>query len=89
MNHRRQRLQAWFDGVVLPEPLVAMPYSTACKVVRKAGIKTATEFKSWKRPKGMPSNPDQTYKNSGWESWGKFLGTNSVQGTNQFNRRKS
>ena len=31
--------------------------------------------KSGKRPKYIPSQPDKTYKNKGWISWGDWLGT--------------
>ena len=54
------------------EPL---PYAEAQKIVQKAGIKTITEFKAWKRPEGVPSTPDMTYKDKGWKSWPEFLGT--------------
>jgi len=52
-----------------------VPYTAACKIVRKAGIKTFEQFYSWNRPQGMPSNPNQTYRNTGWSSWKEFLGT--------------
>ena len=56
-----------------------VPYTAACKIVRKARIKTMRQFQSWNRPQGMPSNPNQTYRNTGWSTWGNFLGTGRVQ----------
>ena len=51
-------------------------YEKAQKIVRKAGIKTATEFWAWKlKPEGMPSTPYVIYKDKGWESWQEFFGT--------------
>jgi len=52
-----------------------MSYEEAVRMVRGAGIKGKRAFMVWKRPDGMPSNPDSTYRNKGWTSWGAFLGT--------------
>jgi hypothetical protein len=43
--------------------------------------------KSGKRPDNIPANPDRIYKNSGWVSWGDFLGTGRVRRKNK--QRKS
>ena len=50
-------------------------YEKTQKIVKKAGIKTWEEFQAWKRPDGVPSNPDKKYKGKGWKSWPEFLGT--------------
>ena len=34
--------------------------------------------KSGKRPKDIPSKPNQSYKNSGWKGMGDFLGTGNL-----------
>jgi len=36
--------------------------------------------KSGKKPDDIPTNPARTYKDSGWISWGDFLGTGNVRG---------
>ena len=35
-------------------------------------------WKSHERPQDIPTNPNGTYKNKGWISWGDFLGTGYV-----------
>lgn len=45
--------------------------------VRKLGLKTLKawqEYSKVNRPPFIPSHPDQTYKNSGWNGWPDFLG---------------
>ena len=47
--------------------------------VRQLGLKSQKEWKAWSsksgaRPYDIPSGPDQTYKSSGWTSYGDFLG---------------
>ena len=42
-------------------------------------IKTNEEYNEWsksgKRPNNIPSSPDRYYKNSGWNGWPDYLGT--------------
>jgi len=40
-------------------------------------------YKLGKIPKNFPSAPDVFYKDSGWESWGIFLGTGNVNTKNK------
>lgn len=60
------------------------------KQVKKYVIeKKITTQKQWNKnklnlPKNIPSNPNQTYANEGWVSWGDFLATGFVS----FNLRK-
>ena len=68
-----------FLGTGKPNCMKAMSYSQACKIVRKARIKNQKQFQSWNRPPGIPSHPDRAYKQSGWSTWGNFLGTGRVQ----------
>ncbi|MFM8316798.1 MAG: hypothetical protein ACKOAV_00290, partial [Bacteroidota bacterium] len=59
-----------------------MTYLEAKKLVSKFKLKTQNEFKifcqSPNRPPDLPTNPNSTYKNSGWISFGEFLGTGTV-----------
>ncbi|XRB01667.1 methyltransferase domain-containing protein [Pycnococcus provasolii] len=45
---------------------------------RTLGLKSQKEWRAWSssgaRPHDIPSNPDKTYKSSGWLSYGDFLG---------------
>jgi hypothetical protein len=58
------------------------PFVEARAETRKLGIKN---FKEWQvfcasgnRPAGIPSNPNDAYKHSGWVSWGDWLGTKRI-----------
>ena len=54
-------------------------FEEAKKHVKKLKIKSATDFREKRKNKiissRMPPKPYKTYKNSGWVSWGDFLGT--------------
>ncbi|MBI4509473.1 MAG: hypothetical protein HY698_07535 [Deltaproteobacteria bacterium] len=65
-------------------------YAAACRFVQQLGIRTETEWRAYcrgeikkhgPRPLDIPSNPQRVYKNAGWTTWGRFLGTNSVHQT--------
>lgn len=51
------------------------PYALAQAIVQGRGIRTYAEYMRWERPQALPSNPQATYKHTGWVSWGSFLGT--------------
>ena len=53
-------------------------FEDARTYVRTLGLKSAREWEAWSasdaRPHDIPGRPDRTYKESGWTSWGGFLG---------------
>ncbi|XRA96633.1 methyltransferase domain-containing protein [Pycnococcus provasolii] len=53
-------------------------FEDARTYVRTLGLKSAKEWEAWKasgkRPCDIPSHPQTTYKQSGWLSYGDFLG---------------
>ncbi|XRB07045.1 methyltransferase [Pycnococcus provasolii] len=53
-------------------------FEDARNFVRTLGLKNAEEWEAWSksgaRPHDIPSNPNVTYKSSGWTSYGDFLG---------------
>lgn len=59
-----------------------LPHDQGAKVASKLRLKSRAEYiqlgKSGNLPEGMPISPDRTYKNSGWISWGHFLGTGNI-----------
>jgi len=61
-----------------------LPYSEAEKIIHDYKIKSEKEWrvfcKSGLKPDNIPSTPASAYKNKGWESMGKWLGTNYVTG---------
>jgi len=63
------------------------PFEEAREFVRKLGLKTQPEWRDYSknliktlpsRPSDIPSNPNRTYNNSGWVSFGDWLGTGYV-----------
>ena len=54
-------------------------FHEARKYVRKLNFSSQKDWRLWvkskARPLDIPSNPDKAYKNSGWISWGDWLGT--------------
>ena len=60
------------------ESVVWRSFEEARNYARGLGIKSKKEWKEWsksgERPSDIPSNPDQVYKDKGWQSLGDFLG---------------
>ena len=69
-------------GTVAPQDRVYQSFTEAREFVRKLNLKSGTYWseycKSGNKPNNIPRNPDQTYKNKGWTTWGDFLGTGIV-----------
>ena len=59
-----------------------LPFDEALAVARSLGLANQFEWREWSkegtRPPNMPSNPDTTYKDGGWQGWGHWLGTGSL-----------
>ena len=60
------------------------PFKKARSFVRRLGLKSVTEWndycKSVKKPADIPSNPNVTYRETGWAGVGDWLGTGRVRG---------
>ncbi|MBZ5677207.1 MAG: DEAD/DEAH box helicase family protein [Acidobacteriia bacterium] len=63
------------------------PFEEARKFVRSLGLKNQDEWRLYlsdqlpskpARPRDIPSAPEQVYKNSGWLTWGDWLGTTAI-----------
>jgi hypothetical protein len=58
-------------------------FKSAREFVRKLGLKNYKEWqkycKSGNKPENIPSNPNLSFKNKGWTTWGDFLGTGWIQ----------
>jgi superfamily II DNA or RNA helicase len=56
-----------------------LPFEEAREQVRALGLRSSMEWRAFDKAKGIPSNipkrPDNAYKNSGWISFGDWLGT--------------
>ncbi|XRB10147.1 methyltransferase domain-containing protein [Pycnococcus provasolii] len=59
-------------------------FEDARAYVRTLGLKSTDEYKAWSksgaRPYDIPSDPQKSYKLSGWTSYGDFLGFSEGQG---------
>lgn len=59
-----------------------MNFREARTFVHTLGLKNKKEWysycKSGSKPKGLLSTPNRTYKNTGWVSWGDWLGTHTA-----------
>jgi hypothetical protein len=59
------------------------PFEEAREHVKSLGLKGLKEWhafsKSGNRPKDIPSNPHQIYKDSGWTGYGDWLGTGTIK----------
>ena len=62
-------------------------FEEAKKFALTLGLKGQLEWreycKSGNKPLYIPNNPFQAYRNSGWVSWGDFLGTGYVHPMNR------
>ncbi len=58
------------------------PFSQARAYARGLKLKNETEWrkysKSGKKPKDIPAKPNQSYKDSGWNGMGDWLGTGNI-----------
>ena len=55
-----------------------LPFQEACAHVLSLNLKSLNEWQNWcrsgTRPANVPSHPDQTYKDDGWQGYGHWLG---------------
>ena len=55
-----------------------LPFEEARELVRKEGLKGHREWVQWcrdgHRPDTIPSTPDKTYSDEGWQSYPDWLG---------------
>ena len=61
-------------------PLMFLPFDEALAFAQSLGLANAGAWQAWckvegMRPPNMPARPDITYKGSGWQGWGHWLGT--------------
>ena len=62
-------------------------FKQARKFAREMNLSNKEEWKSLvksnKIPNDIPTDPQSTYKNKGWTSWGDFLGTGTIASFNR------
>jgi len=90
-TYREKGWLGWGDwlgtGTVSPRLRKYRPFKKARAFARSLKLKAEHEWRSYCKgllaskgflPSDIPANPMQTYKNSGWESLGDWLGTGTV-----------
>jgi hypothetical protein len=77
----------WYYFLGTEAPVNFITYKEAEQYVQKLKIMKMKHYYVWckteDRPKNIPTNPQTMYKNNGWESWGKFLGTGIIADRNK------
>ena len=65
-----------------------LPFSEALVVARSLGLANRFEWTVWctegMRPTYLPSAPDKTYKESGWQGWVHWLGSSGIKKASKF-----
>ena len=65
-----------------------LPFNEALAVARSLGLASRFEWNEWSkegmRPPNVPSNPNATYKDSGWQGWVHWLGSGSIVKASKF-----
>ena len=75
----------WLGTVALASANQAcLSFNKALAVVRSPQLKNAAEWAVWSkigtRPVKHPGNPNKTYRHSGWQAYGHWLGTSNRSG---------
>ena len=64
-----------------------LPFDDALAVAQSLGLASEKEWRVWNkeglRPPNVPSAPDRTYKDAGWQGWGHWLGTGNANSANK------
>ena len=66
-------------GNIAPKDAIYRPFTEARSYVRELGLNGQSEWAEWaksdQRPPDIPTNPQRTYKDKGWNKFGDWLGT--------------
>ena len=65
-----------------------LPFDEALAVARSLGLASVFEWKVWckegMRPPNVPSHPERTYKDGGWQGWVHWLGSSGIKKASKF-----
>jgi hypothetical protein len=84
--YRDQGWLGWGDflgtGTIASQNLTYRAFEDSRNFIGALRFKNVAEWLTWAktdlRPNDIPRNPDRTYKDKGWISWGDFLGTGAI-----------
>ena len=72
----------WLGSGNLKKPSKFAPFDQALTFARSLNLASSREWKvrckEGRRPPNVPSHPDATYKDGGWQGWGHWLGTGNA-----------
>ena len=67
----------------VPELKIHLPFDEALAVAQSLGLANMREWGVWckegMRPPKVPSHPDRTYKDGGWQGWVHWLGSSGIK----------
>ena len=65
-----------------------LPFVEALAVARSLNLANAFEWREWCKegmcPPNVPSNPQRTYKDGGWQGWVHWLGSGNIKKASKF-----
>ena len=65
-----------------------LPFAEALAVARSLGLASRFEWEQWckegTRPPNVPSVPNRTYKDGGWQGWVHWLGSGGIKKASKF-----
>ena len=65
-----------------------LPFDKALAVARSLGLANRFEWRQWCKegmcPPNVPSNPDATFKDGGWQGWVHWLGSSGIKKASKF-----
>ena len=69
----------WLGSGNIKKASKFVPFGQALTFAQSLGLAGKTEWRVWckegRRPPNVPTHPDATYKDGGWQGWGHWLGT--------------
>ena len=68
----------WLGSSGIKEASKFAPFAQALTFAQSLNLANQKEWKVWRKegmcPPNVPSHPERTYKDGGWQGWGHWLG---------------
>ena len=86
-SYKNKGWKDWSDflghEIIAPQDKKFLTYEESIPVIRSYGFQSTSELREYVKKngliKGIPSNPNQEYKDKGWVNAGEWLGTGRLQ----------